>query len=76
LYAQKEIDIESPLAKLLDFLRRYKDAALLRAPGRHEAATLYDLICHHNGSLAAPDLKQQLKGSPHLADHFMKCASI
>jgi hypothetical protein len=61
---------------MLDFLRRYKDATLLRVPGRHEAAMLYDLICHHNGSLAAPDLMQQLKGSPHLADHFMKYAAM
>uniref|UniRef100_A0A061RAD0 3 5-cyclic nucleotide phosphodiesterase n=1 Tax=Tetraselmis sp. GSL018 TaxID=582737 RepID=A0A061RAD0_9CHLO len=53
------LDLESPLQKILDFLKRHQ--GFHRRPSRREAASLHDYIIANARNLQAPDLAAQLK---------------
>ena len=80
---QAELDIDSPLAKILDFLKRYSHSwaigpvagALLtvKGPSPKEAEQLLNAINAHNGNLATPNIKEQIDAAPELASDINKC---
>jgi hypothetical protein len=49
------MDLESPMVKMLDFLRRYQRR--WHRPSASEAARLEGLIVSHSGALTVPDLE-------------------
>jgi len=53
------LDLESPLHKILDFLKRYDSRG--KVPTREEAKELHDLVLANSNNLQAPDLTSQLK---------------
>jgi hypothetical protein len=53
--ARDEMDLESPMAKMIDFLRRYQQR--WHRPSGAEAARLEGLIVSHSGALTVPDLE-------------------
>lgn len=60
--ARYEMDLESPMVKVLDFLKRYQSGRW-QQPNVSEARRLEDLIVSHAGALTVPDLEKELKGA-------------
>uniref|UniRef100_A0A7S1SYN3 Uncharacterized protein n=1 Tax=Tetraselmis chuii TaxID=63592 RepID=A0A7S1SYN3_9CHLO len=58
--AKGEMDLDSPFAKMLDFLDRYTSSRPGRRPSMREASKLQDLIVSHSGALTMPDLENGL----------------
>eukprot|EP00951_Prasinocladus_malaysianus_P021481 scaffold177603_cov31-Prasinocladus_malaysianus.AAC.1 len=68
--------MDSPLAKIIDFLQRYQRRSfpfgLTLRPSAHEAAELERLIFRQSGSLDAPDIRRQLLMDPTLQPELVK----
>ena len=71
---QIEIDMESPLAKMIAFLKKYRQNGfeigpyvINRSSTKAEATALLNLIISKSDNLAAPDLSQQFEEAPELA---------
>eukprot|EP00873_Tetraselmis_striata_P040930 jgi/Tetstr1/461194/TSEL_006331.t1 len=60
--ARNGLELESPMAKMLDFLHRYQGTNR-QQPSLAEARRLEDLIVSHSGALTVPDLEEELRGS-------------
>mmetsp|Transcript_39647 Transcript_39647/g.94125 ORF Transcript_39647/g.94125 Transcript_39647/m.94125 type:complete len:986 (+) Transcript_39647:172-3129(+) len=56
-----EIDLDSPVKKMLDFLERYQNQSVFSRPSKYEASVLRDLIMINAGTLARPNLDQNLE---------------
>ena len=71
------LDFDSPLAKILDFLKRYSSAwaigpLTLKGPSQGEAEELLLAISSHNGNLATPNIREQIEAAPELASDINK----
>lgn len=72
------LDIDSPLSKMLDFLKLYSEGVqlgpfhVIRGLSKQKASDLQALIIRNSHNLAAPDIQQQLQQSPGLASDITR----
>ena len=78
--SQVDLDMESPIAKMIAFLKKYNAAPqigkFVKGPSKSEAEMLLALIIRRSDALAAPDINQQLKDSPQLDNDMARCVVL
>lgn len=76
LETSQELDMHSPLAKVLDFLKRYSKGiqigSFVHGPSKQEASELISLVIRSSHNLALPDIQNQLEQSPELASDITR----
>jgi len=60
-HATRQIDLDSPMQKMIEFLKRYKSSKLFwQRPNRAEASDLLDMVVANSGHLTEPNLETSL----------------
>mmetsp|Transcript_7379 Transcript_7379/g.20836 ORF Transcript_7379/g.20836 Transcript_7379/m.20836 type:complete len:1000 (-) Transcript_7379:364-3363(-) len=77
LTTSDDLDLESPLAKIIDFLRQYQSSRhLWSRPSRRDARKLLVSVIANSGNLTAPDIAHQLREHPDTASDMLRFLQV